>query len=137
AINLDVRKGTFDLEGDFDAGQEKGAPRFTLANGVGEIADLETAVRGERDPFWSASKAGLEGLAIDLGKRSVTIDQASVDQATVHVVRQSNGSVTFDRLMRTEEATAAKQHPHAEQAAPAADAWTLLVRKASVERIAG
>ena len=50
-------------------------PQLTLAQGSATLADLELAVRGERDPLWRVPHGELGGIAFDLAKRTITIDR--------------------------------------------------------------
>ncbi len=132
ALDLDVRQGTLDFAGDFDAAAAEPL-QLTLAQGVATFNDLEMAVRGERDPLWRIPRANFAGVAFDLAKRSVTIDGAEFRQAAIRVVRQADGVVNFERMLRTTERTGIA----AEGPRPARDddGWAFTVRKLHFERL--
>ncbi|HEX6137748.1 MAG TPA: DUF748 domain-containing protein [Casimicrobiaceae bacterium] len=135
-LNLDVRRGTLDLAGDFEAKQDVAAPRFTLTKGVAVLSDIETAVRGEKDPLWRVARGDIDGVAFDLAGRSATIDRVSLQQGSISVVREADGAVNFERLVRRDAASGAEPRA-AESAATPGDGWKLSIRRFELERIAG
>lgn len=133
ALNLDVRRGTLDLTGDFDTAAAKDPLQFTLAQGGATLNDLEMAVRGERDPLWRIPRMDLNGVAFDLAKRRVAIERTECKQAAIRVVRQADGVVNFARLVRTTESTGTQG---AGSRSPTADTgWSIVIRKLLLERV--
>ncbi len=134
ALNLDVRRGTLDLAADFAVSAAANPLQLTLAQGAATLADLDMTVRGEADPLWRIPRADLAGVAFDYAKRSVTIDRVESQRAAFRLVRQENGGINFERLMRTNTATGT---PAAGAPVASADAgWALLIRKLQLEHIA-
>ena len=147
ALNLELRSGTLDFAGDVDAAVAAGSPRFILTKGVAGLTDVEAAMRGERDALWRTGRADLTGIALDLAKRSVMIDSATWRRGSLRIVRQPDGVINFERLVRTANSTpAAQRMPAAERMSSASGqadfggdsnpGWTLLVHKALVEGVA-
>jgi uncharacterized protein involved in outer membrane biogenesis len=134
ALNVDVRKGTLDLAGDFDAARQGETLRFRLAQGAATLADLETAIRGERDAFWRFSRGSIEGVAVDLAGRSVAIDHVDIGQGAIRVARQANGVIDFQRLVRAPAPMDAQDRRADKDAS--AEGWTVDIRKFDVERLA-
>jgi uncharacterized protein involved in outer membrane biogenesis len=136
ALDLEVRRGMLDLAGDFAAAASSPQPQFTLTQGAATLTDLEAAVRGERDPLWRIPRADLDGIAFDLGKRSVSIDKAECRQGAIRVVRQSDGVVNFARLVRTTPQTGAQLQLQRTRSDADSAGWQYVVRKLLVERVA-
>jgi len=134
ALNLDVRRGTLDLTGDFDTAAAKQPMQFTLAQGGATLNDLEMAVRGERDPLWRIPRMDLNGVAFDLAKRSVTIERTECRQAAIRVVRQADGVVNFARLVRTTGSTSTRDAGSRPSSTPDAG-WSVVTRKLLLERV--
>ena len=134
ALNLDVRRGTLDLTGDFDAAVAGASLQFVLTKGVAGLTDVDAAIRGERDPLWRLVHADLTGIAFDLDKRSVTIDSVAWQGGSVRILRQADGVINFERLLRTADATPAAGLPM-EAGGDTAGGWTLLARKALLEGV--
>ena len=133
-VNLDVRKGTIDLAGDFAVAAAANPLQLTLTKGAATLADLEMAVRGETDPLWRIPRVDLSGVAFDLAKRNITIDRAESQRPAFRLVRQEDGGINFARLMRT-SATTGSATPAKPTAAADAE-WALLVRKLQFEHTA-
>src|SRR5450432_2602584 len=133
-LNLDVRRGTLDLAADFAVGASATPMQLTLAQGAATLADLEMAVHGEADPLWRIPRADLNGVAFDFAKRNIAIERVESQRPAIRVVRQEDGVINFERLMRTSATTGVR-------AAGAAGAtvdseWALLIRKLQLEHIA-
>ena len=144
-LALDLRRGTLDFAGDFDAAAGGASPRFVLTKGVASIADVEAEPSGERDPLVRMGRTELTGVAFDLGKRSVTIDSAAWRQGSLRIVRLANGATNVDQVVRKADAASAPgaaRNPAAQAAIVTlpdrerATGWTLRVRNALVEHVA-
>lgn len=131
ALNLDVRRGTVDFAGDFEAAAEP--MQFTLAQGAATLNDLEMALRGERDPLWRTPRIDVSGVAFDLAKRKVTIERTECRQAAIRVVRQADGVVNFARLLRT-TGTTGTPGAGSRSASGVAD-WGIVTHKLLLERV--
>ena len=140
ALNLEVRHGALDLAGDFDSAWSGTSPQLALAQGSATLTDLDLALRGERDPLWRVTRGELSGIALDLAKRAITIERVEARTLSLRVVRQADGVVNFERLMRdTSTAAAAATRSAAGPAPNAAQGggeWSVVVRKLLFERMA-
>jgi len=134
ALNVEVRNGTLDVAGDFEARHEASAPKFTLERGSAQFKDVEASLRGERSPLWRVVSAGADGVAFDLAKQQVTIDRVDLAQAAIDIVRDADGKLNFERLVRTAPAAATPAADGRERAATGAG-WNVLVRKLEGDRI--
>jgi uncharacterized protein involved in outer membrane biogenesis len=134
ALNLDVRRGALDLAADFAVGASPNPMQLTLTQGAATLADLEMAVHGESDPLWRIPRADLGGVAFDYAKRNITIDKVESQRPAFRVVRQADGVVNFERLVRTSATTGAA--PDATRTAAADSGWAVLIHKLLLERIA-
>ena len=134
ALNADIRRGTLDLEGDFDASTKPAPGRFTLAGVSASLAGMEAALRDEREPFLRISTLAIAGLALDARKRSVVIDEARWREGSLRVLRQGDGTLALERLVRGPGAPPAAGAATTKDAAAEAG-WSVVARKASVERV--
>jgi uncharacterized protein involved in outer membrane biogenesis len=103
-LNLEVRSGTLDLAGEFTADGTK--PQLTLSGGTAKLADLETALRGDKTPLWRVANGTMDGVTFDLHGRSMAIDHVALQRGSLRVLREANGTVKFQRLVRGAEAAA-------------------------------
>ena len=132
ALNLDVRQGTLDFNGDFDVAAGTAKPQFVVTGSAATLADLDLAVRGERDSLWRVPRVDVGGVSFDLDKRSVKIEQVQSRQAAIRVVRERDGVVNFQRLVRTSPQTGGQ----VQGARGSNDAtWQLLIRKLQLDRV--
>jgi uncharacterized protein involved in outer membrane biogenesis len=136
AVNLDVQRGELDLAGDFDAAWAETPPQLTLAHGSGTIADLDLAVRGERDPLWRVPHGDLDGIAFDLARRSITIDRIEARPVSLRIGRQPDGVVNFQRLLRASDPSGAPPAGAPAAAAQSDAEWSVVVKKLLFERMA-
>ena len=136
ALNLDVRQGTLDFNGDFDVAASGAAPQIVVTGSAATLADLDLAVHGERDPLWRVPRIDLSGVAFDLGKRSVKIEQVQSRQAAIRVVRDHDGIVNFQRLVRTSRQAGAQVESTSNGTRGANDAgWQLLVHRLALDSL--
>ena len=131
-VNLDVRSGTLDLAGEFTA--DGAGPQLTLSGGTAKLSDLETAIRGDKNPLWRVASGTIDGVAFDLDARSMAIDRVALQRGSLRVLREANGTVNFQRLVRGAEA-AAKPEAGKATAVPSQD-FKFRIGKLDVERLA-
>jgi len=134
ALNLDVRRGTFDCTGDFRVDAAASPLQFELTGAGAALNDLELAVRGERDPLWRVPRVDLTGITFDLAKRSVTIERSESRQAAFRLVREADGTIDFERLVR--KADVAANAASGAQAGAAEPAFQVRVNTLLLDRIA-
>jgi uncharacterized protein involved in outer membrane biogenesis len=133
ALNLDVRQGTLDFNGDFDVAAGAAKPQVVVTGSAATLADLDLAVRGERDPLWRVPRIDVGGVSFDLDKRSVKIEQVQSRQAAIRVVRERDGVVNFQRLVRTTPQTGAQTKNASNGASDAG--WQLSVHKLAFDSL--
>ena len=133
-VNLDVRGGTLDLAGEFEAAPQDGTLQFTLAQGAATVHDFETAIRGEKEPLWRIARGDLEGIAFDLEKRRAAFDRVALRQGSVRIVRDANGALNLQRLVPRSPPGAATPRGTADTGKAAPD-FDVLVAKLDLERI--
>jgi uncharacterized protein involved in outer membrane biogenesis len=104
ALNLEVRRGTLDLAAKFAVDGSREAPQVTLQEGVASLGDIEMGLPGEREPLWQIRQANLGGIDFDLARRVIRIDRVESPEGTIRIVRQSDGSVDFERIVKTRAA---------------------------------
>ncbi len=107
-LAIDVRRGALDLAADFDAGA--GAPvRFTMAQGSAAIANLDVAIRGEREPLGRMASVNADGVALDLATRTLTVGNIEARRGTLRLLRDANGRMHYERVLRVGQGQAADE----------------------------
>jgi uncharacterized protein involved in outer membrane biogenesis len=125
ALAVDVRRGSIDAGTDFEAAA--GTPvRFTLAGGSLTLADLDVALGGEHAPLVRMARLAIEGAALDLGARTLTLDSATVNDAALRLVREADGRMNFERALG---ATASPWHMGAGAKAVTEAQWQVAVHR--------
>jgi len=136
ALNAEIRRGTLDMEADFEASMKATPLAFTLTKGSASLAGLEAALRDERDPFLSVERLDVAGLALDAQKRSVSIDDVQWRGGSVRVLRLADGTLALERLVRASSASSGSVGSDASSTIAGADGgWHVVTRKAGVERV--
>jgi uncharacterized protein involved in outer membrane biogenesis len=128
ALALDVRRGSLDVAGDFDAAA--GTPaRFTLAGGSIVLAGLDTALPGEREALVRMARLEVAGIALDLAARKVTIESIDVNDEAVRLRREADGRMNFERAIPS----SAPWHAGAGAQAVAGAQWQAVVQRLRVQ----
>lgn len=130
ALAIDVRRGKFDAAGDFDVA---GVPlRFSLAQGSAAVSDLDVAVRGERDALARIASAGAKGIAVDLARRTVTVESVEARGGALRLLRDEDGAMHFQRAVRPASASQGPAPPGTTKEA----AWHVVVQRLALDRFA-
>ena len=150
ALNLEVRRGTVDLAANFAVDASREPTQLTLQEGTASVGDIEMALPGEREPLWQIPHADLEGIGFDLARRVISIDRAESREGTIRIVRQSDGSVDFERIVKTRAAENARDDTRERKrfvanVAQSADTqeerghagWTYAIHKLAFARLVG
>jgi hypothetical protein len=122
-LAVDVQKGSLDLASRF-ALDAKG--NVTLSEGVASVADLQLALPGNRQPLWRVPSIAVGGVDVDVRAQKVTIGDLQSRGAVLRLVRERDGSLEVARILRTS----------ATGTATGDDGWTLVTKKAVLERVA-
>ncbi len=99
-LAIDVRRGSLDLGGDFDAASAP-AMRLSVVGGSAARSDLDLSIEGEREPLARMAKLAASGIALDLAKRAVTVDGVEAHDADFRVLRDADGRMHAGRILRT------------------------------------
>lgn len=130
AVAIDVRGGSVDFAADFDAGADG---HFSLAKGTAALSQLDLSIRGERERLWRLARASADGIAMDLGKRTASVESIEALQGTVRVLREEDGAMHFRRALPAE----GEQEPVAGAAKqPAGAEWRVTVNRLLLDRFA-
>ena len=130
ALNVEVRRGALDLNADVDVAVGNDGADVKLADGTATLNDVEMALREERDPLWRVPRADLTGVAFDLKRRNIAIDRIQSAGNTIRIVRQRDGAVDFERIVKTRTG----RTPDAASGVTTDQGWSYAVRKLSFER---
>ncbi|HET9651787.1 MAG TPA: DUF748 domain-containing protein [Usitatibacter sp.] len=126
-LNVDVRNGSVDLAGDFEVAS---ATRVFLRQGSVAVSGLDAAVRGERESLVKIGHTEASGIALDLDKRTVTIDAIAAQSPALRLLREADGRMHFERAFPT---TAPKAAP---DKAASGEPWRVMVQRFNVEDLA-
>jgi uncharacterized protein involved in outer membrane biogenesis len=124
ALAVDVQKGSLDLASAFAL---NAAGELRLSEGQATISELRVALPGVREPLWRVPKLVADGVDVDVSGRNVTIAELNGQGAALRLVRESDGTLSMARLVRTK--------PDAARGSDAAP-WTVLTRKIALNRVA-
>ncbi|HEX5551548.1 MAG TPA: DUF748 domain-containing protein [Nitrospira sp.] len=99
-----VDSGAIDMDGTvrYAAEHPKG-PLMAFEGNLG-VKTLSIADRDEGAPVASWKQVGLRGIALTLDPTSVTIDEVSINQPTVHLVIDRDGTLNIKKLLPPPEA---------------------------------
>ena len=125
ALAVDVRSGSLDAAGRFDALAAPTA-RFTLAEGSASVSDVDLAIEGEREPLWRIAGLEAQGIALDTTKRAATVDSIEGRNAQLRLLRDADGRIHAERILRARKAAPI---PAEGQGAASGDEWRFTVHR--------
>ncbi|HEX7327542.1 MAG TPA: DUF748 domain-containing protein [Casimicrobiaceae bacterium] len=109
ALDVDLRRGTVDVSGAFDVAASTSPPRVLVSDGKVSLDGVEAALRRERQPLWTLKHADATGIAVDPSRKSVAVERLAGSGGTLHVVRLSDGTLDFERIISHGGATGRDQ----------------------------
>ena len=83
--------------------------------------------------LWRVPRGDLGGIAFDLAKRAITIERVEARPLSLRVVRQADGVVNFERLLRASARARSGRKRRRTRQRPE---WSVVVRKLLFERMA-
>jgi uncharacterized protein involved in outer membrane biogenesis len=130
ALNADIRRATLDVKADFASSIAPFA--LTVSNGSASLARVEAALHDDRDPFLRIDALAVSGFALDAENRSVAIDDVRWGGGALRVLRQGDGTLALERIVRAQSEGGAVS---AQASTAAGSGWSIVARKAAIEHL--
>ncbi|HET7403760.1 MAG TPA: DUF748 domain-containing protein, partial [Usitatibacter sp.] len=131
SLAVDVRRGSVSFAGDFEVAPGA-AGKLALAGGSLLVEDLDTALRGEREPLVRLSRLEAKDIAVDLAARKVAVGSIAANQGALRLLREAGGRMSFERAL-----PAAEPYRVGAGAKAVAEAqWAAVVNEVVVEGLA-
>jgi hypothetical protein len=126
-VRFDVEEGALDLSTRYHLGGGDGKGlQMALSELASELDGLRLRQRGEKGDFVKIGALSLKGGELDLGKRSLTVDEITTENGSVLAIRGADGRINLANL--TVPADRSKPAAATESTAP----WQLGIRKLAV-----
>jgi len=106
ALNLAVDDGTLDASTDIHY-DGSGAGALTLTNLEATANNLKMRLPDEKEPLWRIPVLAAHGGSVDVSKHAISFESIESRGAVATMRRYADGSINFDRLIRTRERGAA------------------------------
>ena len=144
-VAFDIASGRLDVGAAYRFEQPAGTPSVRVSEGRVDLSDLALRRRGARDDFFRLAALGVHGAALDLGARTVTVDEIVTHDARIRASRDARGTVDLTTLMAGASPAPAPpggeaQKPGTAAPAPAREApakepaWTVSVVRFDLEK---
>lgn len=105
AVRLDVQFGTANVDGTLHLAVEHPRGPLLSFEGNAGVAALSLTHRGQDNELASLKSLALNQIHLTIDPTAVSIGEISIQQPTVHVVRQSDGSLNLAQLAPAEPAS--------------------------------
>jgi hypothetical protein len=102
ALNLVVDDGTLDATTDVHYDGSR-AGTLTLTGLDAAANNLKLRLPEEKEPLWRVPVLAVHGGSVDVAKRAINFESIESHGAAVTIRRYADGSINFDRLVRTPE----------------------------------
>ena len=125
-LNLEIPQGTLDLATSFNVrldGEQLAAQASDL---TAAVKSLQARLPGSKDALTAIATLQLKGGAADLAKRTLTVNEIAVSDASASVVRGSDGQINLARIM--------KPAPAAANAKTAGAPWSISLKRFTLDR---
>jgi hypothetical protein len=132
-LAFDVANGRLRLGAHYLFEQGKTGQTVRITDGLVELSELALRRRDAREDFFRMADFAVHGAALDLGRRTVSVEAVTTRDARVRASRDGNGVVDLSTLVTTPSPGPAPAAPVAP--APRAEpAWTVGVERIDLER---
>jgi hypothetical protein len=128
-ILFDVKDGLFNLSTRYNVAKTPEGLGATISGLQASVSSLQLRKQGERTDFVSIPETAVRNGELDLGKRTVVVEEFLTKNGAIAVRREKDGSIDLTKLVAptgpmTEEA------PQSGETSP----WIFTVKKATVDR---
>jgi hypothetical protein len=98
-VRFDVREGTFDVKGRYEADLTGEVPVVRLHEGFARLSNLQLAARDGAEPALAVRELTVTGIEADTAQRSATVARVAVSGGRVHVRRLPSGEIDLATLL--------------------------------------
>jgi hypothetical protein len=130
-ILFDVKEGLFNLSTRYNLAKTPEGLRATISGLQTSVSSLQLRKQGERTDFVRIPEIAVKNGELDLGKRTVVVEEFLTKNGAIAVRREKDGSIDLTKLV-SPPGPGAEETPRAEETRP----WTFTVKKATVDRYA-
>lgn len=131
-VAVEVQRGVADVGMAFDLATSPGF-ELKFSEGGATLSDVTLAAPGDRLPMWHMPELLLEGFAVDVNQRMLSIGSATVRKPILRLRRDAHGEWNYARMLRTTQATGVASESRA-PAAKGDGTWQVLTRRTAIEQ---
>ena len=145
-VAFEIVNGRLRLGAHYLFEQTKAEQTIRISDGLVELSELELRRRDARAAFFRLGQLAVHGAALDLGRRTVTVEELSTRDGNIRASRDAKGVVDLSTLVPapppgpTPAPAAALEpaaSPKAKVATAAEPAWIVSLARLDVERWGG
>jgi hypothetical protein len=130
-ILFEVKDGLLSLSTRYSLSKTPDGLGATISGLQTSVSSLQLRKQGERTEFVRIPETAVKNGEIDLGKRTVVVEEFLSKNGAIAVKREKDGSIDLTKLIAP-PGSKAEETPRAEEARP----WTFTVKKVTVDRYA-
>ena len=130
-ILFDITDGLFDLSTRYNLSQTSEGLAASLSGLQASLSSLQLRKRGELADFVKIPATALKNAELDLGKRTVVVEEFLTSNGAIAVKREKDGSIDLTKLVAS-PASKTEEAPPSGETSP----WIFTVKKATVDRYA-
>jgi Domain of Unknown Function (DUF748) len=130
-VGVDITEGLLDLTTHFAAAQKEDKRMETkLSELNAALRSLRLDVPGERQPLWRAPLLAIKDSAVDVEKKSIGIGSFESHDGNGFIQRNSDGSINYARLIKTQAGASETKKPAQEDTAE----WAVEIKRSALDR---
>jgi uncharacterized protein involved in outer membrane biogenesis len=129
-LAAEVREGFLDLSTLYSLASQNGALDFKLTGLNATLRAFRLEVPGEAEPLWRLPLLAVKDAALDVKNKTITIGSFEGRDGSGYVQRDPTGSLSYNRLFRSDASTAQNQNPDKKNESP----WKIEVKQIALER---
>jgi hypothetical protein len=130
-ILFDVKEGLFNLSTRYNLATTAEGLDAKMSGLQASVDSLQLRKQGERTDFVRIPEIAVKNGELDLGKRTVVVEEFLTKNGAIAVKREKDGSIDLTKLI-VPPGPKAEEAPRAEETRP----WTFTVKKVTVDRYA-
>jgi uncharacterized protein involved in outer membrane biogenesis len=130
-ILFDVKDGLFNLSTRYNVAKTPEGLNAKISGLQTSVSSLQLRKQGEHTDFVRIPETTVKNGELDLGKRTVVVEEFLTKNGAITVKREKDGSIDLTKLVAP-PSPKAEETPRAEETRP----WTFTVKKATVDRYA-
>ena len=130
-ILFEVKEGLFNLSTRYSLAKTPDGLGATISGLQSSVSSLQLRKQGEGTDFVRIPEIAVKNGEVDLGKRTVVVEEFLTKNGAIAVKREKDGSIDLTKLVAP-PGSKAEETPRAEETRP----WTFTVKKVTVDRYA-